>query len=93
LGGGCLGSALGGVIGALLGEMLAPPPTPILGLDLTVMAVATYAFFGFFPGAVVGAIIGAIRTKASPSANPGDSSEQELARLRKRVKELEDREP
>jgi hypothetical protein len=94
--GGCLGCAIGGVAAALLGGVigallsLAQGPDPLLG-DLTWFVVLTCAEIGFFPGAIIGALVGASRAASSPSASHGGSSEDELARLKKRVAELEDK--
>lgn len=101
--GGCLGSVLGGLLGALMAgglvtigfAMVASEPAPGPHL-FTISRWDGAAFLGFlaaFPGAFVGAVVGAIRgarnVVVGPSADPGDSSEEELARLRKRVEELE----
>jgi hypothetical protein len=94
--GGCLGCAIGGVAAAFLGGVLAAllslaqGPDPLLG-DLTGLAVVTLAGIGFFPGAIIGALVGASRAASSPSVSHGGSSELELARLKKRVAELEDK--
>lgn len=85
---GCLWSVLGGVLGAILGGILGA----ILGRGALIpeLAVIIFGGIGAFPGAVIGAIIGA-RNAIPRNAVSTESSEEELARLRKRVKELEDK--
>jgi hypothetical protein len=103
--GGCVGSVLGGALGAILaGGSVAiifyalgrddPGPHMFPFLHPSRSEAATMAgFLAAFPGAFVGTVAGAIRGSrnavSGPSQHVGESMDEELARLREQVKELE----
>ena len=101
--GGCLGSVLGAVLGAILFGVVAgairfvlakedpgPHVIPLLHPSRSDTAFVV-GFLAAFPGAFVGAVVGAIRGTRNAAANSSESSEDELARLRKEVEELKDK--
>jgi hypothetical protein len=104
--GGCLGVVLGGILGGVIGFLIADAYQPQNIFDTTRLVILLMGIaFGAISGAAIGAAVavrlGPSRSQVIPDAlirpdhkdsrSPQESMETELARLKERMAELEER--